>query len=387
MKNLLLLSLFLLGIIGEASAADQWIQRSDFGNFGRHRGVAVGIGNKVYAGTGHLNGTGWDTWHADWWEYDLPTNSWTQKADYIGNGGNGDQDIVAIAIDGIGYIGMGWYGDTDHYKYDPITNTWTQLTPAPSGFFANTNPFVINGKGYYPEWGGSNSLYMYDPGTDSWSIVGPMPTTVTQRCPTFVIDGKGYFKKDYSFYEFQPGTNVWTQKTDFPGTAPNYNLGFSQNGKGYIVGGNLIALGDMYQEVWQYTPATDSWFQMEDYPFSARRWAVRAKVGEKCFVGLGTNGTNFHDFWEFNASADLNEFKLEDFQAFPTLAESHINFVSSSMNDFEITILNMSGELIATVNAINGEARFERDNLPSGVYVYRVTRNGQVLHSDRFIFN
>ena len=147
MKNLLLLSLFLLGIIIDTSAQNQWAQKADFGSFGRHRGVAVGIGNKVYAGTGHLNGTGWDTWYSDWWEYDPANNTWAQKADYIGNNGNGDQDLTAIEIDGIGYIGEGWYGGAGHYKYDPTTNLWTQIATPPITV-GNTIPFVIDGKGF-----------------------------------------------------------------------------------------------------------------------------------------------------------------------------------------------------------------------------------------------
>lgn len=383
MRVLLLLSFFLIGNIVDTSAANQWSQKANFGSFGRHRGVAVGIGNRIYAGTGHLNGDGTDEWFSDWWEYDPSTNSWTQKANYIGNNGGGDQDLTAIAIDGIAYVTGGWYGGAAHFKYDPTINIWTQITTPPTAF-ANTDPFVIDGKGYYMHWG-SSILYMFDPVLGTWSTIGAMPATVYQRSATFVINGKGYFKSQYSFYEFQPGSNTWTQKADFPGTAPNNNIGLSQGGYGFYVGGYL-GWGDMYQEVWRYDPTNDTWLQMEDYPFSARRWAVKAKIGEQCYVGLGTNGTNFNDFWQFSSTADLGEFEIEDFQAFPTLALSQVNFVSSGMNDFEIAIYNASGEGISTTVALNGVARFERNNLPAGSYIYHVIRHGEVLHSDRFVF-
>lgn len=383
MKNLLL-SFFFFAIIIDTHAASQWSQKADFGSFGRHRGVAVGIGNKVYAGTGHLNGDGSDEWFSEWWEYDPATNSWAQKADYIGNNGNGDQDLTAIAIDGIGYISGGWYGGAAHFKYDPTTNTWTQITTPPSGF-ANTDPFVIDGKGYYMQWGGTNSLYMFDPVLDTWSLIGSMPAVVNQRCATFVIDGKGYFKKDFTFFEFQPGTNIWTQKANFPGTAPNNNIGLSQGGYGFCIGGYL-GWGDMYQEVWRYDPVLDTWTQMEDYPFTSRRWAVKAKIGERCYMGLGTNGTNFNDFWEFNAVANVDEFEIKDFKAYPTLAESHINFISTSSNDFTINVYNMMGEKISNLTAVDGSVSLEKNNLSSGAYIYHVIKNGEVLLSDRFVF-
>jgi N-acetylneuraminic acid mutarotase len=383
MRGLLLLSFFIFGIIVDASA-NQWTQRANYGSFGRHRGVAIGIGNKVFAGTGHLNGDGSDEWFSDWWEYDPASNSWTQKADYIGNNGGGDQDLTAIAIDGIAYITGGWYGGAAHFKYDPTINLWTQIATPPEAF-ANTDPFVIDGKGYYMNWG-SNTFYMFDPVLGTWSAIGTTPATVNHRSATFVINGKGYFKSQYSFYEFQPGSNTWTQKADFPGTAPNNNIGLSQGGYGYYVGGYL-GWGDMYQEVWRYDPINDSWLQMEDYPFNARRWAVKAKIGEKCFMGLGTNGTNFNDFWEFNAVAGIDEFDSEAFQAFPTLAISHVNFVSSKMNDFEIVVFDASGKRMTSTNAINGAARLERNNLISGTYIYHVVQQGEVLHSDRFVFD
>jgi len=386
LRTLLLLFISLFWFIADSSATGQWTQKADYGSFGRHRGVAVAIGTKVYAGTGHINGSGVDSWYPDWWEYDPGTNGWTQKADYIGNSGDGDQDLTAIAINNIGYVGLGQFSDAEHYKYNPTTNTWTQIADAPSGSFANTDPFVINGKGYYPEYvGGGSPLYMFDPVLDTWTIVAAMPAVVGHRDPTFVIGSKGYFKHQYSFFEFNPLTNIWTQKADFPGTAPNNNIGLSQLGSGFFVGGYL-GWGDMYSEVWRYDPSNDLWEQLPDYPFTKRRWAVKAKLGERCYIGLGTNGTNFSDFWEFDQFASIEEFKVDAFKAFPTLANDHVNFVSENISDFEIVVFNTLGVRVSTITAVNGTARLERNIISSGTYIYHVVRNGEILHSERFVF-
>ena len=382
-KSFTLLLFFLIAFVSDSSA-NQWIQRSSFGSWGRHRAVAVAIETKVYAGTGHLNGDGSDEWYPDWWQFDPATNSWGQKADYLGNNGNGDQDLTAIAINGFAYVGLGQFGNEEHFKYNPFSNTWTQIADAPNGYFANTDPFVIGDKGYFPE-GLTDLLYEYDPVTDVWTSMGNMPTIVGHRDPTFVIGSKGYFKHGTSFFEYDPITNIWTPKTSFPGTAPNNNLGLSQRGYGYYIGGYL-SWGEMYPEVWQYDPTNDSWLQLPDYPFTARRWAVKAKVGERCYIGLGTNGTNFNDFWEFDAIAGNDEFTLESFKAFPTLADDHVNFASENMSDFDITVFNLSGEIITTISTQNGTARLERNMMTSGTYVYHVLLDNQVVHSDRFVF-
>lgn len=385
MKTLSLLLISIFGFISDSNAG-QWNQKADFGSFGRHRAVAVAIGNKIYAGTGHLNGDGSDEWYSEWWEYDPSSNSWTQKADYIGNSGNGDQDLTAIAIGGFGYVGLGQWGNDEHFKYDPATNTWTQIADAPSGNFANTDPFVINGKGYYPHYSASAYwLYMFDPILDTWTVVAAMPTNVGHRDPTFVIGSKGYFKHGYLFFEFDPLTNIWTSKATFPGIAPNNNIGLSQLGYGFYIGGYL-SWGEMYPEVWRYDPNNDLWEQMPDYPFSKRRWAVKAKIGERCYIGLGTNGTNFNDFWEFDQFSGIDDFEIEKFKAFPTLANDYVNFISESINDFDIVVFNAQGAKVSTITAVNGTARLEKNNLSSGVYIYHVVRNDEVLHSDRFVF-
>ncbi|MCR9174363.1 MAG: T9SS type A sorting domain-containing protein [bacterium] len=384
MKTLLLV----LSLIGGTHLAygNYWSQKADFGSFGRHRGVAIGLGNRVYAGTGHLNGDGSDEWFSEWWEYDPGTNSWAQKADYIGNNSNGDQDLVAIAINGKAYVGMGQFSNATHFCYDPQTNLWTQLSNAPGDWFTNTDPFVIDGVGYYPSYlSSSDSLYRYDAATDTWSTLCALPQNYFHRDPTFVVNGKGYWKRGFSFYEYDPMTNGWTSKAQFPGTAPNNNIGLSQNGYGYFMGGYL-GWGDMYPEVWRYNPIFDLWEQLPDYPFAKRRWAVKAKIGDRCYMGLGTNGTNFGDFWEFDQFASAEEFDLDQFKAYPSPAVDHIQFETEALQQFEVVLFDLSGSQVGRVTTENGAIKFNRNGLPSGTYIYQVQRHGNVLHSDRVVF-
>lgn len=199
------------------------------------------------------------------------------------------------------------------------------------------------------------------------------------------LNGDGSDEWYPEWWEFDPATNGWSQKADFPGIASNNNIGLSKNGYGYYIGGYL-GWGDMCSEVWQYDPNNDVWVQMADYPFSSRRWAVKAKIGDRCYIGMGTNGTNFGDFWEFDALAGVEEFTVEKFNAFPTLADEFVNFVSENINDYEVLVYNLQGKKVASISTISGSARLERSGLASGTYIYHVVLNGEVAHSERFVF-
>ena len=60
---------------------DSWLQLSNFIGDGRNHPAMVVVNNKIYVGCGsNDNGN-----LGDWWEYDVLSDSWTQKNDIIGN--------------------------------------------------------------------------------------------------------------------------------------------------------------------------------------------------------------------------------------------------------------------------------------------------------------
>ena len=190
----LLLLICLLGHFSSVNASSQWQQRANFGNFARHRGTGIGVANKAYCGLGHLNGSGLESIHADWWEYDPASNSWAQKADYIGNGGLGDQDVVIMATESAAYLGCGVMDQYGWYKFDPQTNIWTQLTSAPAtSTLHNLHGFSIGHKGYFPSLS-SSQMYEYNVDLDTWTLLGPLPFSTYFGIPTFAIGNKGYIK-------------------------------------------------------------------------------------------------------------------------------------------------------------------------------------------------
>jgi len=391
--RLAILLLLILAFTYDANASEQWYQRADYGNFGRHRSVAIGVGNKAYAGTGHLNGVGFDTWYPDWWQYDPATNSWMQKADYPGNNGNGDENVVAVSLNGKCYAGLGTMDQTRFYEYDPATNLWTQKSSPPAGTFWNTFPFVIDNIGYFPTLF-STGFYSYNATTDTWTPRANIPTSTTYGTPTFAVGGKGFIRLgDVLFYEYDPGLNNWIQKANFPGYYKYRPRGIHQNGHGFLVGGfngPSPSVLPWYWEnsVWKYDPVTDAWDSLPPFPGSIRRWAVICNVNERVFYGLGTNGTNFDDWWEFNSVGGIDDFDVSSFNAYPNPVVDQITFSTDKHPDFEIVIFDLNGRTLFKDKSHNGSLQFIRSSqMVSGTYLYEVRLQGLPVYSNRLIFN
>ncbi|MDX2362200.1 MAG: T9SS type A sorting domain-containing protein [Crocinitomicaceae bacterium] len=393
LKNVLLL-LFCIFALTSLDAAPQWIQRADFAAVGRHRTTSLSIGNKGYIGLGHYNGSGSETYFSDWWEYDPATNSWTQKVDYPGNNGNGELGAHGVGLEVVGYVGLGELNDYSLYKYDPVTNTWTLMTNAPTGgTFQDSGDFTIGHKAYFTRLN-TTELWEYDADLDIWTAKNPLPFNAYYSFSGFSINGKGYMKVSNSsitlneFWEYDPVTDTWLQKTPFPGYARLSSISFVQDNKGYIICGyGPGAFSDLTSEVWQYTPATDTWFQYPDFPGTKRRYSTGLSIGGRCYLGTGTNGTNFNDFWEFSAVAGTHEmFDESSFSVYPNPAVDFVEFHSEKTVSFAVIVFDASGKKVNTVNTENGDVRLNRDDLPSGSYFFKVEIDGAAVYSDRFDF-
>ncbi len=390
----LLLFLPCLLIFAEANASHQWTQRTDFGNIGRHRAVGISIGNRAYLGLGHYNGTGVETYFSDWWEFDPATGAWTQKVDYPGNSGNGELGAHGMGLESVGFVGLGELDDYSLYKYDPQTNSWTQVASPTSigGTFQDTGDFTIGHKGYFMRIS-SDQLWEYDADLDSWTQKNQPPFDVYFSFSGFSINGKGYLKTSNNsltvndFWEYDPSLDFWTLKAVFPGLARLSSISFVQRNKGYIICGyGVNAHSDLTSEVWQYSPSTNSWAQLENFAGTKRRYSVGFNIGERCYLGTGTNGTNLNDFWEFDAVAGLedNLSKLL-FTTYPNPANHSINFHSDQWSTYEIVYFNSQGSIQGQVKSEFGAARINRTDL-QGMYFYHILVDGQIVHKGKFVF-
>ena len=139
--------------------------------------------------------------HNDLWRYDPAKDSWSQMADLPGSK---RRDAIAFTLVGKGYVGTGHSHDDeaqgqnlkDFYAYDPATNTWDQKANYPgaggngvfraTGFSTFTNGFISCGKISSNNY--AEDVWQYDPFNDYWSYKSNFPGGVKQKLTSFVID-------------------------------------------------------------------------------------------------------------------------------------------------------------------------------------------------------
>ena len=180
--------------------ADSWAQKAGFPGPPRYSLVSVGTSTKAYAGLGY------NPWYNDWYEYDPATDVWMQKASFPGTA---RQACNAFVLNDQVYVGMGassvgngtsvFYNDL--YRYDPPTDTWTQMTNLPASARASSYQFstcdlayLIGGIGF-DQFGNQtmyNDVWSYDGTTDQWAQLPDFPGLPMNTGTSFSIAGSGF---------------------------------------------------------------------------------------------------------------------------------------------------------------------------------------------------
>lgn len=391
-----------------ATYASGWFQQADFGGIARHRTTCLPLGNKIYMGLGHYNGAGPNILFDDWWEYDPAANAWTQKASYLG----GEcYHAAAFAIDDIGYVGTGRTsasGNTlvqDFFKYEPTTNTWTQLTDFPGTARRGGVGFSIGNYGYMGIGSDASDMYRYNPANNQWVQIASVPGGNRMSAVAFSIGNSGYVgtgelsstgMASTDFYKYDPPTNSWTPIADvgidpFLGPIPRMEAAaFAVNGRGYVLTGDDYSSGNNFKDMWEYVPATNTWSQIEDFEGTARRFLSATALNGFGYVGLGTNGTNFKDFWRFDATLSLIERNMEfvSIQAYPNPAQekTHIQVQwpdGVSTSNVHLVVTNLFGERIAEKTFQGESIELNTQNWASGIYLYSLQYDHRVLKTGK----
>lgn len=133
------------------------------------------------------------------------------------------------------------------------------------------------------------------------------------RCTSFgfSIGNKGYigvgiFGINWAavyndMWEWNQATDTWTQKANYPAYGTNAPIGFSIGNKGYVGTGSNY--GAEQKDFWEYDPLTNLWTQKADFGGGTRASAVGFSIGNKGYVGTGFDkfGKSWNDFWEYDA--------------------------------------------------------------------------------------
>ena len=136
-----------------------------------------------------------------------------------------------------------------------------------------------------------------------WNQKSQIPAVGRHRATGVAIDDKGYIGLGHmngtgvnivyqDWWEFDPATNSWTQKMDFP--VPNYGaLSFAVENKVYIGGGTGLG-----SEFYCFNPLTNVWTQIAN--------ALSTNATDDTAFGIGNKGyiKDGNIFLEYDPSTD-----------------------------------------------------------------------------------
>lgn len=292
-----------------------WWKVSSFEGISRSNATMFTINGKGYVGTGY---DGSDRLN-DFWEYNPDQNFWTQKADFPGPPRSA---AVGFSAAGKGYLGTGYNDDIqgdyldDFWAYDPETNSWQQVADFGGSARYGAVAFSLGSYGYVGTGNDDNYLkdfWRYDPGADQWSQIVSIPGEKRMDATAFVINDTAYvgtgtnnglYEADFWSYEPEGGWtrlhNIDEDEDEETLAIPRGNaLGFSLNGKGYITLGERSGVRS---DIWEYDPVTDTWSDdLANFEGTSRRDAVGFAIGDRAYLGTGTNGSSrYDDFWAFD---------------------------------------------------------------------------------------
>ncbi|MEM9830589.1 MAG: kelch repeat-containing protein [Bacteroidota bacterium] len=250
------------------SSTDQWSEIAVFPGNARSGATGFSVGGFGYVGLGKSS-----SFHNDFWKYDPATDSWTQITSFPGEPRYG---VVSFVIGGYAYVGTGTAGETgmpsekmfnDFWRYDPSTDSWTQIASLETPGRAFAFSFASSTKGYvgtgFPGLQSGRDLYddfwEYDPNTDEWSERKKLISS-GEGGIAFYVHGRGYTNIDVSFggfYYYDADTDEWINSRYFV-NIDNSALGLSTSKHGY-----MLAI----ESIWS-TEQNKSVYQLQLYEFS-----------------------------------------------------------------------------------------------------------------------
>jgi len=388
MKSIILLFLIVQNYCLFANI-EEWNQKANLPASGRHGAIGFSIGNKGYVGMGHINsGPLGNQNFNDLWEYDVATNSWTQKADYPTEGFHYG---TSFSHENMGYIGYGH----EFYSFSPITNTYTLLqTP----LIALHNNTTVNYKDAILLIDYTN-FYTYTPETDSWSLYENDDYFYTQVVverddKVYAIGYRNFYK--WILAEWNPVTHYWDSISYYPDTINQSHIcGFELNGNFYFSLGAESDLGTGNAN-WKYDFNLGNWERLKDFGGAGRRYYTTFEIENKGYICTGTNGTNFRNLWELvpkdtTGEQNTNKPTPKSIQSlpYPNPSTSTITIDLSQNPDelvYSITIYNLQGELVDSKSTIGNQFVIDKNNLSSGLYIYQITLDNELITTNKFQF-
>ena len=321
----------------------------------------------------------------DFYQYDPVNDSWTELTSFPGAARG---FAIGDTWDGKAYFGFGYDGTSllnDLWVFDPSNMSWTELASCPCA--ERTHPAMIahNGK-VFVGLGGGGSLgnlkdwWEYDIASNTWSQKDDLPSLGRHHPYQFGIGdyvytgfghGDGIFN-DWFGYDIAGET--WTQVATLPAEGRVAGTQFSYDGLGYVLSGDGDDHGSMNTgEFWAYDPLTDTWDELPSHP-EGSRWAPASFIinGEVYII----NGTSFSQYvtqiykFDLNPVLSTHELTNSSIRIYPNPAIDIINIDVPKNLNYEANLHDLNGRLISSMT---NKSVIEIQNVPHGIYLIEIT--------------
>jgi N-acetylneuraminic acid mutarotase len=108
------------------------------------------------------------------------------------------------------------------------------------------------------------------------------------------------------WWEYDPATNAWAQKADYMGGICYHAAAFTIGNYGYVGTGRISPSGStLVQSFYRFDPQTNTWNQIADFPGTGRRGACAFTANGYGYVGSGETTTGrTADFYRYNPATN-----------------------------------------------------------------------------------
>ena len=321
----------------------------------------------------------------DFYQYDPVNDSWTELTPFPGAARG---FAIGDTWDGKAYFGFGYDGTSllnDLWVFDPSNMSWTELASCPCA--ERTHPAMIahNGK-VFVGLGGGGSLgnlkdwWEYDIASNTWSQKDDLPSLGRHHPYQFGIGdyvytgfghGDGIFN---DWFRYDIAGETWTQVATLPAEGRVAGTQFSYDGLGYVLSGDGDDHGSMNTgEFWAYDPLTDTWDELPSHP-EGSRWAPASFIinGEVYII----NGTSFSQYvtqiykFDLNPVLSTHELTNSSIRIYPNPAIDIINIDVPKNLNYEANLHDLNGRLISSMT---NKSVIEIQNVPHGIYLIEIT--------------
>lgn len=383
--------------ISLTSLAQGWTQLTDFPSTARDDGTSFTINDITYCGTG-INSS-WSPTN-DFYALDMTTENWssitglpTNEARQYANGfASGSKGFIFGGLNGTGYL-------NDLWTYDPTTDLWSTRAPMPAIGRSGASCFVIGDTAYI--MGGQTAtiqslseIWAYSMTSDTWTQKNPLPDSLW-RASAVSFQNKGYvlFGRNNSgvykneLYEYSPSTDSWVTLSSFPGVGRTYSGLAILNDKLVSFAGR-DSLGNSYNDLWEYSLMANSWTLSVNLPSTQRRGGMcfYSNSGLYYSTGINLNDVRLTETWKFDLFLGIDDSTNDEISIYPNPSGGEINVSHPlSKGKFEYYITSMLGALVQM-----GESAFDNtinlDRLDSGNYVITIQSESMTYTQKLMIF-